>query len=541
MKALFCALSVSLCLSLFSLPSGMLVVSGEAKTQVTKPNQLEIKTSQQAILQWKNFSIEKKETVRFLQPSSTSAILNRVKGSSPSHIFGQLSANGKVYLINPNGIVFGKDAIIQAADFLASTHDCSNAAFLQGQEILFKSNSKKTIVNYGTIEALEGNITLLAEKIENEGDLVALNGTVGLAAAKEILMKPHATPLLTIRSSLNPDSQIDHKGAIQALFVELASDGQAYAHGINVEGAILALNTAEQNGKIYLTSDGIELLPTSSLQAPQGSILIKNHQKSLSIEGAILAEEGDVIIDHTDSDLPVYHLGSIDVSGSKGGKIKIYSGKFVNNGTLLAEGLYQEGGLIDIFAQTSLFETGIAKLSVNAATQAGQIITSSDNILISSGCHSAQGEQGGLISLFAPTLLIMNSELNTSSPLLGGSISAESSSNKAFPPTSTYIANQTQLLSNATNRGNGGSINLFSDQNIVAQGNFEANAGPLGGNGGKIQIYSQQTLSCNASLSVKAPYGIPGKIVIEPPLPPENRCVWDSIWGFIKCYLNRQI
>lgn len=101
-------------------PSHLSVEAGRALAR-ERGKTLEIEASDAAILNWETFSIQNHETTRFLQPSVSSSVLNRVTGSEISRLLGRLEANGKVYLLNPNGIVVGKDAVINTAAFFAST------------------------------------------------------------------------------------------------------------------------------------------------------------------------------------------------------------------------------------------------------------------------------------------------------------------------------------------------------------------------------------------------------------------------------------
>ena len=100
-------------------PSGMQVVAGQASS-VTSGNQLLITNSPGTILNWQQFSIMPGELTRFIQQSSSSTVLNRITGQNPSQILGTLQSNGRVFLINPNGITIGKGATIDVAGFLAS-------------------------------------------------------------------------------------------------------------------------------------------------------------------------------------------------------------------------------------------------------------------------------------------------------------------------------------------------------------------------------------------------------------------------------------
>ena len=93
----------------------------------------EIHSGKRRELNWRSFSIAKDETTRFIQQSAASTVLNRVTGVDPSQILGVLQSNGRVFLINPNGIVFGAGAQIDTAGLVASTLNLSNQDFLAGR------------------------------------------------------------------------------------------------------------------------------------------------------------------------------------------------------------------------------------------------------------------------------------------------------------------------------------------------------------------------------------------------------------------------
>ena len=96
------------------------------------PHTLNITNSPSAVINWQQFSIQQNEVTRFIQQSNSSAILNRVTSQHPSDILGQLLSNGRVFVINPNGIVFGKDSIVDTAGLIASTLDMTDEDFIAG-------------------------------------------------------------------------------------------------------------------------------------------------------------------------------------------------------------------------------------------------------------------------------------------------------------------------------------------------------------------------------------------------------------------------
>ena len=109
-------------------------------------------SSQNAIVNWSSFSIGEPNTVNINQPGSTSAILNRVTGSTPSTIAGQLNANGVVFLINPNGIAITSSGTVNVGGgFVASTLGMSDAEFLAGRSRFIGSGASASVSNAGLI------------------------------------------------------------------------------------------------------------------------------------------------------------------------------------------------------------------------------------------------------------------------------------------------------------------------------------------------------------------------------------------------------
>ncbi|MEY2717966.1 MAG: hypothetical protein RL539_998, partial [Pseudomonadota bacterium] len=109
------------------------VRAGQAYVSQTSPNRLVIEQqSQRAVIDWKNFSIAQGQSLQFIQPSARSIALNRVTGQQASIIEGQLSANGQVWVLNPQGVIIGKQGRVDTQGFLATTLGLSNEDFLQG-------------------------------------------------------------------------------------------------------------------------------------------------------------------------------------------------------------------------------------------------------------------------------------------------------------------------------------------------------------------------------------------------------------------------
>ncbi|MDN2697649.1 filamentous hemagglutinin N-terminal domain-containing protein, partial [Janthinobacterium sp. SUN073] len=114
-------------------PTGGAVVAGQATINGAPGATVIRQGSQNAVINWANFNINKGESVQFVQPNSNAVALNRVLGSDGTTILGNLSANGKVFIVNPNGVLFGKGASVNTAGLVASTLDINNADFMAGK------------------------------------------------------------------------------------------------------------------------------------------------------------------------------------------------------------------------------------------------------------------------------------------------------------------------------------------------------------------------------------------------------------------------
>jgi filamentous hemagglutinin family protein len=163
---------------LFSLGGAPKVISGSADYTATGSAEV-ITVSDKTILEYQKFHIDQHEMTRYEQPSAKSVLLCRIKGQDPSVIRGRLEANGKLLLINPQGILFSETAHVSVGTLIASTLDIRNDDFLRGR-YRFKvpaGAQESTIVNEGHIEAAN-HVVLMAERITNRGVIAAKQGTV---------------------------------------------------------------------------------------------------------------------------------------------------------------------------------------------------------------------------------------------------------------------------------------------------------------------------------------------------------------------------
>jgi filamentous hemagglutinin family protein len=132
--------------------------------------------------------VGKAESVRFNQPNASAITLNRVTGTERSEILGSLSANGQVFILNPNGVLFGKGAQVNVGGLVASTLRMSNDDFMAGNFRLTEGpNARASVSNEGEIRVAEGGVlALIAPVVTNTGTLAAPQGSVLMAAADAV-------------------------------------------------------------------------------------------------------------------------------------------------------------------------------------------------------------------------------------------------------------------------------------------------------------------------------------------------------------------
>ena len=165
----------------YALPEGGQVAAGQAAITTAGSTMTIAQQTAQAIINWQNFGIGSGEAVHINQPNSQAMLLNRVIGSNPSEIFGQLTANGQVILVNPNGVFFRPGSSVDVGGLTASTLNIANEDFLKGQ-LRFAGDSQNPVINAGSINAQNGYVNLLAKEVVNEGIIAAQTGSVNLAA-----------------------------------------------------------------------------------------------------------------------------------------------------------------------------------------------------------------------------------------------------------------------------------------------------------------------------------------------------------------------
>lgn len=262
---------------LHAAPSGGVVTSGTANIAqngaVTTINQ----SSQKASINWTNFSIGASETVNFNQPNVSAIALNRVVGNEKSIVDGALNANGQVWILNSNGVLFNCTAKINTSGLLATTKSLSDEDFQTGNYI-FKGESSASVINLGEVTINNGGYaSFLANTAQNEGVIKAIRGVVTLTGANEAVINLNGNSLVSLKVNKGVlDTLVENKGAI------LAEGGKVY----------LTTNAVDELLKGVVNNTGI--IEAKSIDDISSEVVLYAHGGTTNVSGTIDASGGFV-------------------------------------------------------------------------------------------------------------------------------------------------------------------------------------------------------------------------------------------------------
>jgi filamentous hemagglutinin family protein len=213
--------------------------------------------SQHVSLNWQTFDIAPNETVNFVQPGRDAIAVNRILGNSASAIDGHLNANGQVWLINPNGVLFGQGSQVNVGGLVASTLDTSDSS-LSSNTRSFSGNGKGSVVNKGSIRAANGGyVALLGNTVSNQGNISATLGTVAMGGGSAVTLTFDGSQLLHLqvdRSTL--DNLVENRQLVQAdggrVFMTAGAADSLLASTVNNTGVVRAQTVENHNGQIVL-------------------------------------------------------------------------------------------------------------------------------------------------------------------------------------------------------------------------------------------------------------------------------------------------
>ena len=365
-KRRFGALLLAACYSGsgFAAPTLPQVVAGQA-TFNQQGNVFSITNTPGAIINWQSFNVQAGEVTRFIQQSADSAVLNRVLGQDPTKILGALQSNGKVFLINPNGILFGQGARVDVNGLVASTLNISDADFQAGRKRFQAGAVAGNVRNEGTIATPSGGqVFLIAPNVENTGIVTAPNGDVILAAGHSVQLVDSNDPDLRVELSA-PGGQAVNLGQV------IAQGGRIGIYGalVNQRGVVNADSAVMgANGRVVLKASRAVALDAGSVTRAAGSA---------GADGGtvqVLGEQVDVAAG-----------AGVDASGR-------------NGGTVLVGGDWQGGGSAMRAQNTSVAMGAVIRADGsggNNGGNGGKVVLWSDGATTAHGTVSARGSAAG--------------------------------------------------------------------------------------------------------------------------------------------------
>ena len=386
-------------LSSLSAPQGGEITSGSGSIQT--PNAQTTVVSQQSqtlSINWQSLNLSADELLRFEQPSSEAAALNYILDQQPSEILGRIEANGRVFLMNPNGIVFGESARINVGALVAGSLQVDFDSLNDNGEFSFTTGTG-LVENAGQIVVQEGgSVALVGQTVVNNGTISARLGKIHLLTADTATLSFDRDGLIqfsvqreTLENALGAESAINNTGALQAdggyVVLESRAANDIYNNVINNEGLIQANRISNEGGVVRLEGWG-------------GNVI---HSGDINVVGINDARGGDVVI--LGDRVGILGDATINASGDTGGGNIAIGGFRRGTGEHVAE-FTQAGG--DTRIQADAINTG----------QGGEVVLWAEDTTWASGSISATGGaisgDGGFVEISGKQGMVVNASVDLS-------------------------------------------------------------------------------------------------------------------------------
>ncbi len=418
-------------------PEGGTVVGGAATIQGQGGPAVTVnQSSNSAIINWNTFNIGVKERVQFNQPGSSSVVLNRVTGGlGPSEILGTLTANGRVFVINRDGILFGPGAVINTAGFLATTNDIKNSDFMAGRyNFNIPGRPDASIVNQGRITAASGGFAaLVAPGVRNSGTITATLGTVALASGNSFTLDMYGDKLITLAVNDQIASKVIDVATGRPLKSLVSNEGKIRANGgrveltaaaarvvvdsvINTSGVTKANSIGHRNGMIVLSAATGGSKPAG---APAQTIKISG---TLSAAGKKKGTQGGTIV--VSGEHIKLTSARVDASGRAGGG-KVLIGGDWGGGKPNTSLVSNSSAKLESFAISTATTVSVdAGTTINASAtgrgNGGKVVLWSDSETTFAGTILARGGvrsgDGGFVEVSSHRLLNYSGTTDTRAP-----------------------------------------------------------------------------------------------------------------------------
>ena len=451
-------------LSATALPQGPQLSAGQASVSTAGAVMNIQQSTAKAALNWQSFNIGSQATVNITQPGATSVLLNRVTGADPSQILGSLNANGQVFLVNPQGVMFGQSSRVNVGALVASTLNISDADFMAGQWHFIRGNTAASVLNQGDIQAsLGGYVALLAPTVQNEGVISAQRGSIAMAAGEAVTLSLTGAGSLSVQvDPAQVQTQIDNRQLVQA------------------EGGQVVMTARAASSLIGASINNSGVVTASSLNSQGGSVsLTANH---------------------------VANTGAISADGTQGGRVTIVATQHDAFGVVSATGTQTTGGSVEVEAQRTVMLQS-ASIRADGATDGGSVRLTQGQTgnggAYLSGTLSADGASGlgGDVQITGRKLDLFGTRISATGTTGGGQLRVGGDyqgANASVANADTLDVNAVQVDVSATQNGQGGTAVFWSDNTTRFSGNIDARGASAGvkstDTGGLVEISGAQNL-----------------------------------------------
>ena len=453
---------------LWAAPEGGVVVGGEGViTQAGVDTMIHQATDRMAI-DWRSFDVAANERVEFIQPSSSSVALNRVLSNRGSEILGRIDANGQVMLVNPNGVVFGKNSIVNVGGMIASGLSIDPTSFINGDFALNSiDGAEGKVINYGIINAATGgSVTLVGEQVQNDGLISAKLGTVNLAAGNAAVLTFDSSGMVGVRVT---------EAVVQS---ELGVDAAVINNGsINAEG-----------GRVLLSASVSEDIFSNAVN--NGGM---NKESSVVMHGDgsfTLGVGADVV-----------NAGDISVSTTEGnaGQVVVLGDNITHSGSISANVSKGTGGSVELHSTdtTLLTENSIVSAQASEQGKGGDV-----KVL------------GNKVGLFDETVVNASGANGGGQALIGGDKTGDNK--KIRNADFIYLSEESAVKTDALINGDGGKLITFANDTARIYGNLYSRGGNEDGNGGFIETSGLNGFEILNTPDVHAKFGLGGLWLIDP-------------------------
>ncbi len=411
------ALSLVLPATALAGPAGEQVTNGIAT--VTRPNAVTTLITQQtpkAIIDWQNFSIGQQEMVRFQQPGTDSIALNRVLGHDPSRIYGSLTANGQIFLVNPSGVLFAPGSQVSVHGLLATTHNLNNDDFLTGRYTFAPQGtpySVAEVANQGSLVAGEnGYIVLAGDYTANTGVISARLGQVALASGNRFTIDLDGDRLIGLavdEASLAQRAGVANFGTLAAdggrVVMTAKVAGELAGTVVNNAGLVQAQSIGEQNGEIILYGGTYGIVANSGTLDASG--------KGAGETGGNVRMLGEKV--------GLLDKGVVDVSGANGGGTALIGGDYQGRPMQLPLPFTGTADPLPTAAATYLGRDTVIRADATENGDGGRVIVWADDVTRAYGSISARGGatggDGGFVEVSGRGHLDFQGMVSTLAPL----------------------------------------------------------------------------------------------------------------------------